>query len=177
MKWGKTRCHTCVLPHTCLVLSHDVGQDPLPHMCLAYSIVGRARVPITLAPLRSAVVRLPPQSKTRCAWCGSITNHNSDVIRSTMKEVGLFEQRDSLLIECLRLPVSRQGAGAIMQGFSFEWVAEKAAFRDAHGLTLLLNMLHTFADEDSFLLQKAIGYAISSCVLLCARSVTYMLDV
>ena len=77
----------------------------------------------------------------------AITNHNTDVIRSAMKEVSLLDVRDSLLIQCLRLPLSREGAAAIMHGFSFEWVAEKATFRDAHGLTHLLHMLHTFRSK------------------------------
>jgi hypothetical protein len=31
-----------------------------------------------------------------------------------------------MLVRCLRPPLSKEGAFAIMQGFSFEWVAEKA---------------------------------------------------
>ena len=90
----------------------------------------------------------------------SITNHNTDVVRSAMKECGLLDLRDRLLILCLRLPLTPDGAAAIMRGFSFEWVAEKAAFREAHGLTMLLHMLHTFADSEALALQKAIGFVI-----------------
>ena len=53
-------------------------------------------------------------------------------------QVSLLELRDALLMQCLRLPLTRDGAAAIMQGFSFEWVADKAAFRDAHGIVTYL---------------------------------------
>jgi hypothetical protein len=75
-----------------------------------------------------------------------------------MKEVALLELRDSLLIRCLRGPINRQGAMVLMQGFSFEWVAEKAAFRECNGLCHLLHILHAFPDERD--LQIGVG-----CVL------------
>ena len=45
-------------------------------------------------------------------------------------------------------------------GFSFEWVAEKSTFRDAHGLTHLLHMLHVFNDADSGGLQMGIAHVL-----------------
>ncbi|KAJ1469655.1 hypothetical protein T484DRAFT_1850954 [Baffinella frigidus] len=85
-----------------------------------------------------------------------IANQNSDAIRSTMKEVNLLERRDQILVRCLRPPISKEGAFAIMQGFSFEWVAEKASFREAFGLGHLLHILHAFPDEPD--LQIGVGY-------------------
>lgn len=61
-----------------------------------------------------------------------------------MKETGLLELRDQLLIHSLKLPLTKEGAFAIMQGFSFEWVAEKQAFREANGLAHLLHLFHSF---------------------------------
>jgi hypothetical protein len=66
--------------------------------------------------------------------------------------------RDGLLIKSLKLPLTLEGAFAIMQGFSFEWVAEKSAFREANGLAHLLHMFHAFPSERD--LQVGIG-----CVL------------
>jgi hypothetical protein len=47
-----------------------------------------------------------------------------------------------------------------LQGFSFEWVAEKSTFREAHGLTHMLHMLFSFNDQEGFMLQKGIGCVI-----------------
>jgi hypothetical protein len=55
-------------------------------------------------------------------------------------------------------------------GFSFEWVAEKSTFRDAHGLTHLLHMLHVFNDADSGGLQMGIAHVLRNVfgpVFLC----------
>ncbi len=70
----------------------------------------------------------------------------------------MLELRDGLLIKSLKLPLTREGAFAIMQGFSFEWVAEKSAFREANCLAHLLHMFHAFPSEPE--LQVGIG-----CVL------------
>jgi hypothetical protein len=45
---------------------------------------------------------------------------------SPSRQAALLELRDQMLVRCLRPPLSKEGAFAIMQGFSFEWVAEKA---------------------------------------------------
>ena len=87
-----------------------------------------------------------------------IANQNSDVVRSWMKEAVLLELRDNLLVHSLKLPLTKEGAFAIMQKFSFEWVAEKHAFREANGLAHLLHLFHAFPAERD--LQIGVG-----CVL------------
>ena len=64
-----------------------------------------------------------------------------------MLEVGLLDLRDKLIIHCLQAPLSSSGAAMLMQGFSFEWVAEKASFREGCGLELLLRLFHSFPQE------------------------------
>ena len=79
-----------------------------------------------------------------------IANRNSDPVRAGMKEARLLDVRDALLVHCLRGPRTRDSAFAIMQGLSFEWVAERPAFREANGLGHLLHIFHSFPTERDF---------------------------
>eukprot|EP00960_Hanusia_phi_P078241 768796-Hanusia_phi.AAC.9 len=75
-----------------------------------------------------------------------------------MLEVGLLDLRDKLIIHCLQAPLSSSGAAMLMQGFSFEWVAEKASFREASGLELLLRLFHAFPQERDLQLGMALVF-------------------
>jgi hypothetical protein len=76
-----------------------------------------------------------------------IANRNADPVRAAMKESHLLDVRDALLVHCLRGPRTHDSAFAIMQGLSFEWVAERPAFREANGLGHLLHIFHSFPAE------------------------------
>ena len=99
--------------------------------------------PLTEAPPHSD----PTASLEMVRAINRIANRNADPVRAAMKESRLLDVRDSLLVHCLRGPRTRDGAFAIMQGLSFEWVAERPAFREANGLGHLLHIFHSFPAE------------------------------
>eukprot|EP00744_Colponema_vietnamica_P002464 GILI01003860.1.p1 GENE.GILI01003860.1~~GILI01003860.1.p1 ORF type:complete len:706 (+),score=175.82 GILI01003860.1:3-2120(+) len=70
--------------------------------------------------------------------------HNTPDLRVQMKQCGLLELRDDLLLHCLREEFeSDQDLLDVLSIFSFETVAVLAAkFREANGVLFLLKLLH-----------------------------------
>jgi hypothetical protein len=101
-----------------------------------------------LEPLTEAPPRADPTACLEVVRAiNRIANQNADPVRAGMKETHLLDVRDALLVHCLRGPRTRDGAFAMMQGLSFEWVAERPAFREANGLGHLLHIFHAFPAE------------------------------
>jgi hypothetical protein len=134
--------HLVVISEVC----EHFEREPLLPAASALSIL-RLLVAL-LEPLTEAPPRADPTACLEVVRAiNRIANQNADPVRAGMKETHLLDVRDALLVHCLRGPRTRDGAFAMMQGLSFEWVAERPAFREANGLGHLLHIFHAFPAE------------------------------
>jgi len=70
-----------------------------------------------------------------------LASKNSGEIRSQMKSLGLFDMRDLLLMQILRFEIKSDRFHKILEGFSFETLANQSKFKESHSLAYLLKIL------------------------------------
>lgn len=70
-----------------------------------------------------------------------LASKNSGEIRSQMKSLGLFSLREGLLMQILRFEIKNDRFHKILEGFSFESLANQSKFKESHSLAYLLKIL------------------------------------
>lgn len=70
-----------------------------------------------------------------------LASKNSGEIRSQMKNLGLFSLREGLLMQILRFEIKNDRFHKILEGFSFESLANQSKFKESHSLAYLLKIL------------------------------------
>ena len=70
-----------------------------------------------------------------------LASKNSGDIRSLMKSLNLFDLRDNLLMQIIKFDIKSDRFHKILEGFSFESLANQNKFKESHSLAYLLKML------------------------------------
>lgn len=70
-----------------------------------------------------------------------LASKNTGELRSQMKALGLFELRDNLLMLILKYEIKTEKFHKILEGFSFENLANQNKFKESHSLAYLLKIL------------------------------------
>eukprot|EP00003_Mantamonas_plastica_P019256 TRINITY_DN3157_c0_g1_i3.p2 TRINITY_DN3157_c0_g1~~TRINITY_DN3157_c0_g1_i3.p2 ORF type:complete len:512 (-),score=166.92 TRINITY_DN3157_c0_g1_i3:8-1543(-) len=76
--------------------------------------------------------------------------NNSGPIRTELKNSGLLDVRDHVIVQLLRTVITKEAPVHIIRDFAFDSIAEQSKFRDGNGLLFLLSLAHDEdVDEDS----------------------------
>lgn len=70
-----------------------------------------------------------------------LASKNSGEIRCQMKNLGLFGLREILLMQILRFEIKNERFHKILEGFTFESLANQNKFKESHSLAYLLKIL------------------------------------
>lgn len=102
-----------------------------------------------------SVIGLPPSMCVRAiSVINLLASQNESTIRVRMKDSGLFDIRDNIVVRCIREDMPQEVRLDTFCVVSFEMVAAQPIFRDSGGIVCMLKMLH---DCGNIQLQEAIA--------------------
>lgn len=102
-----------------------------------------------------SVIGLPPSMCVRAiSVINLLASQNESTIRGRMKDNGLFDIRDNIVLRCIREEMPQEVRLDTFCVVSFEMVAVQPIFRDSGGIVCMLKMLH---DCGNVQLQEAIA--------------------
>jgi hypothetical protein len=87
----------------------------------------------------------PPNAAIYLRFAGCLNQiacHTAAETRNIMKTIGLFNIRDTLIINLLQADLSTLEQMDVFGKFSFEMLADQPRFRESHGLLLLMRAFH-----------------------------------
>lgn len=101
-----------------------------------------------------------------------LASKNTGELRSQMKTLGLFELRDNLLMLILRYEIKTEKFHKILEGFSFENLANQSKFKESHSLAYLLKIL-TDKNNSSALQVKYLDKKFFYCFTLNTETIIF----